>query len=122
MRLLNKAIFLAKKNTDKKQFFFSCVAKRNDGAEVYSVNHCVRAEKVPAHHAEARAVRKCDVGAILYVARILRDKETPALAKPCKFCQAFIRNKGIKKVYFTIDSNQYGIWDVEEDIWNTLEY
>ena len=122
MKLLSKAIYLAKKNRDKKQFFFSCVAKRNDGAVVYSVNHCIRAEKVPAHHAEARAVRKCDVGAILYVARVLRDRETPAIAKPCKFCQAFIKNKGIKKVYYTIDINNYGIWNVDDNTWQTVEY
>ena len=122
MRLLRKAILIAQESDEQKQFFFGCVAKRNDGAVVYSVNHCVRAEKVPSHHAEARAVRKCDVGAILYVARVLRDRVTPATAKPCKFCQAFIKNKGIKKVYFTIDSIQYGIWNVEEDIWNILGY
>ena len=122
MRLLNKAITIARETTEKKQFFFGCIGKRSDGALVTSVNHCVRAEKVPSHHAEARCIRKCNQGSTIYVARVLRDKETPANAKPCSFCQAFIRNKGIVKVYYTIDDKHYGIWDVVNNNWQTLIY
>lgn len=122
MRLLDKALDIAKQSNQNKQFFFGCVAKRDDGAIVYSVNHCVRSQKVPSHHAESRCARKCDVDSIIYVARVLRDRKTPANAKPCNFCQSFIINRGIKRVYYTIDQNHYGIWGVQEGSWKELLY
>jgi hypothetical protein len=52
------------------------IAKRADGAVVYSVNHSVSDQRIPEHHAEARVLRKCDFGSILYVARVYKDRIT----------------------------------------------
>jgi|SRR5271157_2008309 len=117
MELLYKAIDEAKKSPIHKQFFFYCIAVRNDGAEVHGTNHYSKSQRIPSHHAEARTIKKCDMGSIMYVARVLRDKKTIANARPCKFCQSLIKNKSIKKVYFTFSSTTYGIWVPEKDIW-----
>ena len=100
-----------------KQFFVACASRRNDGAIVISTNGSTRTNRVSASHAEARALNKSDHGSVLYVARALRDKKTPALAKPCATCQAIIRNKRVQKVFFTVDEEHYGIWNVARDEW-----
>jgi tRNA(Arg) A34 adenosine deaminase TadA len=110
LQLLEKALQIAKESPDQKSFYMACVARRTDGAIVSSVNHSVSSQAIPSHHAEARVLRKCDYGAILYVARVHKDKETIAMAKPCKRCQALIRNYGVKKVYYTIGQNEWGVW------------
>ena len=108
--LLKKAIQIARENQERKSFYMACVAKRADGAVVSSVNHCVSNQCIPEHHAEARVLRKCDYGAVLYVARVHKDRITVAQAKPCKRCQALIRHHGVKKVYYTIGPNEWGVW------------
>jgi deoxycytidylate deaminase len=108
---LKSAAKLAGQCVEDKSFYVACIAKRADGATVNSINHCVHGQPIPEHHAEARVLRKCDYGATLYVARVLRrDKETWANAKPCGRCQALIRNYGVKKVYYTIGPNEWGVW------------
>jgi tRNA(Arg) A34 adenosine deaminase TadA len=110
MKLLNLAIEIAGRCKDKKEWYLACVAKRADGAIVYSVNHSVVNQKIPEHHAEARVLRKCDFGSVLYVARVFKDRITVANSAPCNFCQNFIKNMGVKKVYFTIGQNSHGVW------------
>lgn len=55
-------------------------------------------------HAEVDAclgVAEADLlGADLYVARILKDGKI-ALAKSCAVCQKFMKDVGIRRVYFT---------------------
>jgi tRNA(Arg) A34 adenosine deaminase TadA len=123
MFLLDMACDVAKRDDDKKkQFYVSCVSLRRDGACVVSVNGSSRAQPVPHAHAEARALKKSGWGAMLYVARVLRDKQTLAVAKPCVDCQSAIRNKRVKKVFFTVDNEHYGTWDVERDVWRMKRY
>lgn len=43
-------------------------------------------------------------GATLYVARLLKNNRT-ALALPCEACRTFLEDSGVKKVYYTEDSN-----------------
>lgn len=117
MRLLNSAIKIAGQCKNKKEFYLGCVAKRNDGAIVSSVNHSFSGQRVFMHHAESRVLRKCDYGSILYVARVYKDRKTIANAMPCSHCQHFIRNMGVKKVYYTIDQNTFGVWYPEKDLW-----
>lgn len=94
----------------RKEYLLACIIKRKDGAIVFSQNATVDRPR-PQLHAEARALRKADAGCVLYVARIKRDGNW-AIAKPCKFCQALIRNKRVKRVYYTIGPGEYGVWDV----------
>lgn len=66
----------------------------------------VRFYEYPHIHAEAGCILKAGFDACrhrqLYVARIRRSG-SPASAKPCKECQAFIKLAGISQVYYTGD-------------------
>jgi tRNA(Arg) A34 adenosine deaminase TadA len=113
LKLLNLAAAVALGNKSKKNFLLAAVVQRRVGAVLVSTNSKTEVP-APSCHAEARAIRKADVGATLFVARVTRDGEW-AISKPCKHCQALIRNRGIKKVYYTIGPNEYGIWNVGKD-------
>lgn len=64
-------------------------------------------------HAEVDAcigVPKAELlGADLYVVRILRNGKV-AIAKPCKVCQRFIADVGIRSVYYSVNDTE----------WNTI--
>lgn len=47
---------------------------------------------------------------VLYVYRELNDM--PAMARPCNHCMKFIKDAGIKKIYYTIPHEPY--WESEE--------
>ena len=47
------------------------------------------------------------IGAEMYVYRVLKNGQ-PALSKPCKTCQNFLRSVGVSKVYYTTDSEEIG--------------
>lgn len=92
-----------------KQFLLGCIAERKDGALVKSTNSKVKVPEASAH-AEARSLRKAGFGATLWVARVLKDGSW-AMAKPCKNCETLIRNKGVKKVYYTTGPNSWESWE-----------
>lgn len=107
IRYLNQAIKEANNDTDPTRAYrFAVIGVRYDGAIVRSRN---LSTKTPEHraHAESRIVRKLDVGAVIYIARVLKDGN-PALARPCKKCQNVLRAHGIKKAYFTIGIDEWG--------------
>lgn len=59
---------------------------------------------VHAEVAALNACRKTDLtGATIYVARIARKDDSPAMSKPCVNCQAALKARGVKTVYYTID-------------------
>jgi len=106
---LKRAATLAADGTDK-NFFIGCIALRKDGAEVRSRNSRVKDPNINGH-AETKVLKKAGYGATLWVARVLKNGKTWAMAKPCPKCQALIRNKGVKRVYYTIGPGEYGVWD-----------
>lgn len=60
--------------------------------------HCSR-------HAEMEAIKEAGKnaeGAVLYVARV-NNQGKDRISKPCKICQAIIKDKKIKKVIYTED-------------------
>lgn len=101
------------RKTRRKNYLFACVIKRKDGAVVVSQNATTRIPE-PALHAEARALRKADRGCVMYVARVTRDGAW-AMAKPCASCQALIRSRGVKRVFYTIAPNEWGVWEVSKE-------
>jgi pyrimidine deaminase RibD-like protein len=113
MHYLNLAAKYALKGEVERSYYLACVVKRSDGAITASYNE---RNKVPIHsgHAEARAIRKADKGATIYVARITRSGNW-ANARPCKKCQALIRNACISKVYYTISPNEYKVWNPSKE-------
>lgn len=97
-----------------RHFLFSCVAVRKDGAIVVNPNIRTMMPMVEAH-AESRILRKCDRGATLYIVRINRQGNW-AMSRPCAQCASLIRNKGVRKVYYSVSSigkenRIYRVWE-----------
>lgn len=111
MKNLLKAAQIAAESKDRlKNFRLGCVGLRRDGVFVFASNVVAPENPSPSSHAEARVLRKCGKGAIIWVARILRNG-TWAMAKPCKNCQSLIKNLGVKKVYFTVGPDEWDVWE-----------
>jgi len=110
LKMLEQAANLAANAKTERNFLLGSIALRQDGTLVYSINSTISVHPVPSAHAEARVLRKSGIGATLWVARVLKDKETWAMAKPCANCQSLITNRRIKKVIYTIGPKEYGIW------------
>lgn len=111
---------------DKRSFLLGCIGVRKDGAFVSSRNGSIQHmfsnsrsptdnEKNCSYHAEGRTLRKMDRGGVLYVTRISRKDGSYVMARPCALCQAKIRAQKIKKVYYSINNTQYGVYYVNED-------
>ena len=69
-------------------------------------------------HAEMDAVlrgrEKTDLrGCKIYIARIRLDNNCLGMARPCEICQHVLFNYGIKKAYYSIDANTYGVMKVD---------
>ena len=101
------ANLLADKN---RKAIIGAVAVRKDGVIVSSRNGATPnpCGISPTCHAERRIMNKCGYGAIIYVARTRRDGSI-GCAKPCKRCIASMHSMGVKKVYYTITGNEYGV-------------
>lgn len=112
MKMLELAARVAMGGSQERNFRLGCVAKRSDGAVVFSTNERTRAPN-PNAHAEARVLKKTDFGSTLWVARVNKDGSW-SMARPCSKCQARIRNRGVKKVYYTISPGEYGVWYPQE--------
>ena len=103
---LSLAINVAARNiSDVRSHAIGAVALRMDGAIVKARNGSDMRPN-PAIHAEHRVMRKAGYGAIVYVARHRKDGRV-GLAKPCPACLATLRNKGAKRVYFTVTGHDF---------------
>jgi len=109
MKYLELASRIAKGGSEDRNYLIGCVGVRADGAIVVAPNSWTK-EPEPRAHAEAKVIQKSDRGTVLYVARIHRDGKL-AMAKPCVKCQALIKNKKIKRVYYSISNEEFGVWD-----------
>ena len=68
-------------------------------------------------HAEMDSIAKVRsktnlVGCKVFVARRSKEGNNPVMARPCPICQAMLRAYGIKRAFYTIDSNRYGIMNL----------
>lgn len=84
------------------------VGIRRDGTIVQSWNGSAT-DVMPMAHAEARLAKKLDAGSVVYVARVRRDNGKLAMSKPCAHCERILRNRGISRVTYTINENEYGV-------------
>lgn len=98
----------AAKNRDRRTFYVGAIGIRRDGTLVSSWNGSSRLPDRNAH-AEYRLASKLDHGAIVYVARIKTGDWSLGLAKPCLACQKVLRSRKVKKIYYSIDENEYGV-------------
>tara|TARA_R100000306_G_scaffold30909_1_gene33142 strand:+ start:46 stop:423 length:378 start_codon:yes stop_codon:yes gene_type:complete len=64
----------------------------------------------PFLHAEQHAIVRAGVdnceGLDLYVARVLKNNDL-AMSRPCDICDQFIKDVGIKNVYYSTDVKQF---------------
>lgn len=64
-----------------------------------------------SQHAETSTINKCNksiVGGSVYVVRINKQGRL-ANSKPCTNCELAMRKAGIKKVYYSISPEEYGV-------------
>jgi tRNA(Arg) A34 adenosine deaminase TadA len=102
------ASLAAKRKCDNQGFYVGAVGIRNDGALVHAFNGSGN-HPIAQGHAETRLSRKLDVGSIVYVARYSFGTHNLVIAKPCKNCERVLQSRGVKKIYYSIQNNEYGI-------------
>ncbi len=101
---------------DPRNFWLGCVGIREDGKIVSAKNGSVFStetdnyQHLPNSHAEGRVLRKLGKGGIIFVSRIHKIGMEYAMSYPCAMCQTRIKAFNVKKVYYTINDEQYGIW------------
>ena len=97
-----------KENSDyRRKAMIGAVGIRNDGAIVCSKNLPNNAQ-LHEIHAERLLSAKLDKGATVFVARVNRNGDY-CNSRPCFTCERTLRLKGIKKVYYTITNEEYGV-------------
>jgi tRNA(Arg) A34 adenosine deaminase TadA len=106
--MLERAAGLSLTGQQTRKFWLGAIGIRRDGTTVYATNGGVPGQRTPTAHAEFRLSRKLDVGSIVFVARSLRKDSSMANARPCRNCEMAMRNRGVSKVYYTINSDEYG--------------
>jgi cytidine deaminase len=90
-----------------RKYRLGAVGVRSDGATVTSRNLSTRVPE-PKAHAESRLVKKLDCGSTVFVVRVLSD-ESLTMARPCAHCQKAMRGRGVKKCYYSINDNEFGV-------------
>ena len=110
-------IALPNNDYDKRSFWLGCVGIREDGAVVSSRNGSTafsssveHYQLEPSSHAEGRVLRKLGKNGIIFVARIAKKDGSLAMARACAMCRTRIKAFKVKRVYYSIDNEHYGIW------------
>lgn len=106
--LLDEATEVAIKRMARKYTYqFGVAALRADGVKIYSYNEYALVPTPPGH-AEARAAKKLGFGAIMAVVR-LNNSHKWLMARPCERCQAYMLNRGVERVLYSIGDQEYGV-------------
>jgi tRNA(Arg) A34 adenosine deaminase TadA len=105
---------------DKRAFILGAVGVRKDGVMVSAKNGAVISSTFDDYriigdaHAECRVIRKLGKGGTIYVARVLKKDGTLAMARPCGSCRLRCAAAGVRKVYYSIDTDHYGVYHVHD--------
>lgn len=102
---------VARLKSDCRAHRIGAVGLRSDGALVCASNGPVRFASKPIHHAEMRLCRKMDFYGTVFVSR-MRASGTWGLARPCVDCQRVLRSRRVRRVYYTIGTEEYGVLDL----------
>lgn len=100
--LVKLAAKFAAKKRDIRTFKLAAIGIRSDGRIVHASNGPTPYRNDQAH-AEARLAKKLDVGSTVIVVRVRPDGRL-AMAKPCKSCELILKSRGVRKVYFSTNS------------------
>ena len=110
--MFSLAARIATKRSDRRTFLIGAVGYREDNALVFARNEAAEAPN-PRTHAEARLCRKLGLNSpAVYVARFSPGSMGFAMAKPCRNCERLLRNKKVKRVYFTISHKDWDYLDL----------
>lgn len=105
---LQHAAFAAQRNrNDHRSYAVGALAIRADGASTVSRNEAAQRPS-PEAHAERRVLRKAGLGAVIFVARMRRDGSL-GLAHPCKPCVVALRAHRVRRCYYSIDDDSFGV-------------
>ncbi len=113
---------LSTAHDDKRNYLLGAVGVRSDGAMVHAQNGsvCIGVSSemhggltFPEAHAERRLSRKLDVGSTVWVARVARSDGSLRNSRPCYDCMLALRSRKVKKVYYSINSTEYGCIDLQ---------
>lgn len=124
LNLLRQAALIAlpSSDIDQRSFWLGCIGIREDGVMVSAKNGAVEFHNtienyqlVPSSHAEGRVLRKLGKGGVIFVARVSRKDGSLAMARPCGMCQVRLKSFKVRKVYYTINDKQYGVWYPDSD-------
>ncbi len=120
MHFFEIAASSAIRGSNERNHLVGAVGIRWDGKLVSSKNGAVHSTSIDYHpvafsHAEARLCRKLGKGGIVYVARVARKDGAWVMARPCGSCQRICRSYQVKKVYYTINEEHYGLYLCNED-------
>jgi tRNA(Arg) A34 adenosine deaminase TadA len=99
----------ADRQDDLRAHRVGAIGLRADGVMVVAANGPAKM-RTPQAHAEARLCRKLDFYGTVFVAR--RNIDGYALAKPCPNCETVLQSRRVKRVYYTISNNEYGVLDL----------
>ena len=106
---------------DPRGFYVGSAAMRSDNAIVKAKNIASKAAASDNHkrnvysHSEGKLSRFLDTGSIVFVARVSRLDFRVRLAKPCVLCHSLLKNKKVRKVFYTIGDCEYGCIDFENN-------
>ena len=109
-KLFRQAKQVALKGSDIRRYYLGAVGVRTDGKIVQSNNLPCKSPE-PSAHAESRVVRKLDWGSVVYVVRVLKSGEL-ANARPCGHCVSTMRLRGVRRCYYSINSQEYGVLEL----------
>lgn len=104
----------SKRSHDARDYWLGAAAVRADGVIVTSSNGPAP-DKNREVHAEYRVSKKLDYGATVYVARVRIVDGEFGNARPCPDCQNALKSKKVKKVFYTIGPDEFGILYLEKD-------
>lgn len=118
---------VSKSKNDERTYLLGAIGIREDGAIVHSKNEAVFDtftaqtgdevyRKIPHAHAEARLAKKLGFSATVYVARVAKGTRELAMARPCEICQNILRAYRVKRVFYTISPNRWGMLDMIKNI------
>ena len=107
-RYLRMAARISIKGNWRRKAHIGCLAVRKDGVIVQSWNGSAT-DVCPTAHAEARIAKKLDFGSVVYIARVRRDNGKMAMSKPCPHCERILKNRGVSRVEYSINDNEYGV-------------
>ncbi len=95
----------------KRRYLLGAVGIRQDGVVVGASNLCCTA-KCPEAHAEYRTAKMLTPNSVMFVVRLNRRGQR-MFAKPCESCRRYLRNKGVIKIYYTINNDEYSVMNLQ---------